>query len=241
MRLPRRSQRESGTTLVELAIAMFVLSIVLGSTYALLASVQTGYGRQVDRVSNGENAGLAMQHLEKEIQSAEAFSICSNSSCSSTVANGTSCTATSATSSSLTSCYLVTYTQTNASTRELTSPGPNAPFSCVQWRVTQVGTSPATYAFQSRRWQPDWENNASSLVTGWWYVTAPMPAVLASFVIPSDSMLGGRVVQVTISVNNQSATGLNATSNTTLTRQFAGSNIVAAPNPCIPPNGTVPS
>jgi hypothetical protein len=71
-----------------------------------------------------------------------------------------------------------------------------------------------------------------------------MPTAIMSLVVPSNSNLGGRVVQVTVGVNNQSAIKSathNYTSNTTLTRQLAGANIVAAPNPCIPPNGTVPS
>ncbi len=241
---PLPLREESGTTLVELLVTMLVLSLVLSSTYAILNSVQSGYGTQVDRTINATDAGLVMQQVEKEVQSAEAFSICSTSSCSTTLANGTSCTATSATSSSLTTCYLVAYTQTNASTREITSPGPNAPFSCVQWRVASLGTSPSTYAFESRRWQPDWENNSSALVTGWRYVSDPLPTISAAFVIPSTSLLGGRVVQVTIGVNNQSANktaGSNPTSKTTITRQLAGSNVVSAPNPCIPPNGAVPS
>jgi Tfp pilus assembly protein PilX len=235
---------ESGATLVEMLVVLLVLSLVLSSTYAILISVQSGLGTEVDRNANVQNAGLAMQQIEKEINGAEAFSICSNTSCSTTAANGTSCTATSLTASTLTTCYLVTYTQTNASTREITSPGPNAPFSCVEWRVAQVGSSPSTYSLETRRWQPDYEDNSSSLVTGWRFITDPMPATILSLVIPSNANLGGRVVQVTVSLNNQSAnksSTTNPTSKTTLTRQLAGVNIVAASDPCIPPNGTLPS
>jgi type II secretory pathway pseudopilin PulG len=241
----KRLRAESGTTLVEMLIVLSVLSLVLASTYAILISVQSGFGTQVDRNANAQNAGLAMQQIEKEAQSAEAFTICSSSTCDTShqVANGTSCPTTTWSVANALSCYLIVYTQTNASTRELTSPGPNAPFSCVEWRVVSLGTSPATYALETRRWQPDYEDN-SALVTGWRYITDPMPTVIAGYIIPSNTQLGGRVIQVTVSVNNQSANKTSAhsqTSNTTITRQFVGSNIVSAPNPCVPPNGTVPS
>ena len=246
--------REDGATLIELLISMSILGIVLAATFTVLVSVQRGLGIQIDRSANATQAGVVMQQLEKEIQSAEAFSVCSSYNCSATVPAGTPCTATSATSSSLTTCYLIVYTQTNASTRQGVSPGPNAPFSCVQWRVFQVQSSPAQYAFESRRWQPDWEANPSALVTGWRYVTDPLPTVSATFLVPSTAqnaaMLGGRLLRVSVSLNNQSANKTvsgNPTKDLTLTRDLTGSNVLStatstgAPNPCIWPNGTVPS
>lgn len=227
---------ESGTTLVELMISMMILGIVLAAIYSVLASVQSGFSAETDRSINATQAGLVMQQLAKEIQSAEAFSICSTANCSAVVASGASCT------TPTTPCYLVVYTQTNASTRQLSSPGPNAPFSCVEWRVAQVASSPVKYVFQSRRWQPDWENNPSALVTGWRYVSDSMPSITASYQIPSTSSFGGRLVQVTVTLNNQPATS-NRTSPMSVTRQLTGANVLssAAPNPCIPPNGTLPA
>lgn len=232
---------DNGTTLVELLIVMLILGVILPVGLRMLTSVQSSFNTQIDRGVNAAQVGLVMQQLEKEIQSAEAFNVCTAASCSTT---STSCTTTSVTPATLSTCYLVVYTQTNASTRELSSPGPNAPFSCVQWRITQVNTSPALYVFQSQRWQPDWEGNPAGLAIGWRYVSDPLPTVEATFSIDQTSLFGGRLMQVSVSVNNQSANKTasnNVTSKTTLTRQLMGSNIVAAPNPCIPPNGTVPS
>jgi type II secretory pathway component PulJ len=254
--IARARTGEEGTTLVELLISLSILGIVLGSVLAVMASVQKGLGTQIDRTANAMQAGVAMQQFQKEIQSAEAFTICSSSTCGTAnqLANGTSCTATSATTSSLTTCYLVVFTQTNAATRQATSPGPNAPFSCVQWRVASLGTTPAAYAIQSRRWQPDWETNASSLVTGWRYVTDALPTAAMTLVVPSTQMLGGRLIRVTVAVNNQSANKAsqgNPTNNLSITREFTGSNILSTynagtfstgnPNPCVPPTGTIPS
>jgi Tfp pilus assembly protein PilV len=245
---------EVGTTLVELLIVMLILGVILPVGLRMLTSVQSSFNTEIDRSVNATQAGLVMQQLEKEIQSAEAFALCATADCASTPipitdplygGNKTMCTATSATASSLSSCYFVVYTQTNASTRELSSPGPNAPFSCVQWRIYQVNSSPALYVFQSQRWQPDWEGNPAGLAIGWRYVSDPLPTVAATFTSFSPtSVFGGRLMEVSVSVNNQSANKTasnNITSSTTLTRQLTGSNIVAAPNPCIPPNGTVPS
>jgi prepilin-type N-terminal cleavage/methylation domain-containing protein len=227
---------ESGTTLVELMISMMILGIVLAAIYSVLASVQGGFSAETDRSVNASQAGLVMQQLAKEIQSAEAFSLCSTANCSTVVASGASCT------TPTTPCYLVVYTQTNASTRQIASPGPNAPFSCVEWRVAQVASSPVKYAFQSRRWQLDWENNPSSLVTGWRYVSDPLPSITASYLIPTTSAFGGRLMQVTVTLNNQ-PTNWNRTTPTSVTRQLTGANVLSAsaPNPCIPPNGTLPA
>ncbi len=227
---------ESGTTLVELMISMAILGIVLSSVYAVLASVQNGFNVETDRSINATQAGLVMQQLAKEIQSAEAFSICGDATCSTLVASGTSCT------TPTTACYLVVYTQTNASTRQTALPGPNAPFSCVEWQVAQIGSSPVMYAFQSRRWQPDWENNPATLVTGWRYVSDPMPSITASFLIRSDPAFGGRLLQATVALNNQPTTR-NRTSPVSVTRELTGANVLSstAPNPCVPPTGTLPA
>lgn len=233
---------ESGMTLVELLVSMAIFGIVITSVYAVLVSVQNGFSAETDRSINVNQAGLVMQQLAKETQSAEALSICQDTTCSSgnLLAWGQSCT------TPTTACYLVVYTQTNASTRQTLLPGPNAPFSCVQWRVSQVaGSSPAKYTFQSRRWQTDWEVNPSSLVTGWRNVSDQLPTLSATFQVPTA--FGGRLVQATVTLNNQ-PTSWNRTSNLSVTRQLTGANIVStsstnsgAPNPCIPPNGTVPA
>jgi type II secretory pathway pseudopilin PulG len=227
---------ESGTTLVELLVSMSILSIVLASVFAVITSVQKGYVTEEDRSVNATQVGLVMQQVEKEVQSAEAFSICSSSTCSTTLPIGTSCT------TPTTSCDLVIYTQTNANTRQAASPGPNAPFSCVQWHVAQVSSSPAQYAFLSRRWQPDWQTNPSVLVTPWRWVSDALASVSATFVVRSEAAFGGRLVRVTVAVNRQPTTR-TGTSTLSVTRDFVGSNVLSTstPNPCIPPAGTLPT
>lgn len=74
MRSPRGLvSREEGLTLVELLVAMSVLSIVLASVYGLLFSVQNGFERQVDRSTSLDQARLAMLQIDKEIRSASAY------------------------------------------------------------------------------------------------------------------------------------------------------------------------
>jgi hypothetical protein len=82
-------------------------------------------------------------------------------------------------------------------------------------------------------------------VTAWRNVSDPLPTLSATFQIPSA--FGGRLVQATVTLNNQPTTW-NRTSNLSVTRQLTGANILStsstnmgAPNPCIPPNGTVPA
>jgi prepilin-type N-terminal cleavage/methylation domain-containing protein len=228
-RRARVATDEAGMTLVEMLVSLTILGIALASVYGVLASVQTGFNTESDRSVNATQAGFAMQQLEKEIQSAEAFAICADATCSTVKSAGVTCSATG----SGADCYLVVYTQTNST------------FSCVEWQVAQVASSPAKYAFQSRRWQPDWENNPSALVMPWRNVTDPMPTVSASFLIPSTAAFGARLLQVSLTVNQQSA-NVNRTSPLTVTRQFTGSNVLSTstssgnPNPCIPPNGTLP-
>jgi prepilin-type N-terminal cleavage/methylation domain-containing protein len=235
----RTVSRDRGATLVELMISMSVLAVVLAAVFVVLISVQRAFTTQVDRSVNATQVGVVMQQLEKEIQSAEAFSICSNASCSTTLSTGSSCT------TPTTSCYLIVYTQTNASTRQAAS-SPSAPFSCVEWRVAQVGSSPVQYAFQSRRWQPDWQGNLASLVGGWRYVSIAMAKVQGTFTVPSTASFGGRLLQVTVAVNNQPSTR-SGTTDLSITRQLTGSNMLGtsttsgSPNPCVPPNGTVPA
>jgi prepilin-type N-terminal cleavage/methylation domain-containing protein len=241
LRKGRAGTDEAGMTLVEMLVSMTILGIALASVYGVLASVQTGFNVESDRSVNATQVGVAMQQLEKEIQSAEAFAVCLTADCRSLQSAGVLCPA----SGSASDCYLVVYTQTNATTRQVSSPGPNAPFSCVEWRVAQVASSPAQYALQSRRWQPDWENNPSVLATGWRNVTDPMPTVSASFQIVGTPAFGGRLLQVSVTVNQQPA-NWNRTSPLTVTRQLMGANVLSTsttsgnPNPCIPPNGTVP-
>jgi type II secretory pathway component PulJ len=230
---------ETGTTLVELLVSMSIMGVVLAAVFAVLTSVQKGFTTEEDRSVNATQVGLVMQQLGKEIQSAEAFSICSSSSCSATLAAGATCT------SPTTSCDLVAYTQTNANTRQAASPGPNAPFSCVQWHVAQVASSPIQYAFQSRRWQPDWESNPSVLVTPWRSVSDPLATVTASFLVRSNTAFGGRLLRVTVALNRQPSTR-TGTRPLSVTKEFMGANVLStsttsgAPNPCIPPTGTLP-
>ncbi len=243
---------ERGMTLVELTASMAILGIVLAAAYGVMASVQKGYERQVDRTVNVVQIGQAMQQLQKEIFSAEAIDICSNATCTSLVTNGTECT------TPTDQCYLLVYTQTNANSRELASPGPASPFTCVEWKVAQVAGSPTKYALLSRRWQSDYINNPGALVGGWRWVTDPMPILTASFVIPTSSnnaasfdvpadascdgcgAFGGRLLQVRLTMNNQPLTRVG-TSNISVMRQLTGANIVSSSyNPCIPPTGVIP-
>ncbi len=204
-----RLRDERGFTLVELLVTMSILSVVLASAYAVVASVQTGFENQSNRDTNVTQINLAMQELNREILSAQAFSVAHwNGSQFSLVATGSSDNA------------LIVYTQANATSREGSSPGPTAGFSCDEWRVVNN-------QLQVRRWAPNWRDNPGTLVQPW-RTLAQATQVSASFLMPGSADYGGRLLQATVNIN-QAPVGSQATHATSETTEFTGRNVQFAP------------
>ncbi|MEX1047102.1 MAG: prepilin-type N-terminal cleavage/methylation domain-containing protein [Actinomycetota bacterium] len=193
---------ERGMTLPELLVGMTLLVAVMSIVFTVLASVQEGYEDQSKRSINNDQMRLAIEQIDKEIRSANAFTVTTSAWVADTTqpVEGTN---------------LVVYTQTSADTRE-------GGFSCVQWRV-QGGE------LQSRRWPLNWESDADELITGWREVASSVivdPVTYANgtyFSIPSNVGYGDRLLRTQVVVNSSS--DLNETSNLKQTRDIAGRNV----------------
>ncbi len=61
---------EEGFTVIELAVAMFVLSVVLSVFFAALVSVQNAANREDHTGQNNDQARVAVEELDREIRSA---------------------------------------------------------------------------------------------------------------------------------------------------------------------------
>src|SRR5207237_3713242 len=111
----RPARRESGMTLIEMAIVLGLLSLVMGIFFPTLFAVQHAFERQSDRSQSNDQARLAVEELDREIRSGNVlYNPGSESDPANQVYPGMS---------------LRIYTQTNANSR---NPG----FRCVQWRIT---------------------------------------------------------------------------------------------------------
>lgn len=167
--LHRRLRDEAGMSLPELLVSMMILGIVLPAIYGVLWSMQRGFGDETNRSINNTQINLAVQKLDKEIQSAQAitvFKVTGTNTCGATSSiNGSYwCPVSPANGSAGNG--LVVYTQAYANNRELQSPGPSAGFSCIAYRVVLDATS-GLRMFQARRWPPDWRANPTALVGPW--------------------------------------------------------------------------
>lgn len=66
---------EEGMTLVEVLVASSLLVLVLGSVLGVLATVQQGFEREVDRAVGVDQARLAIEQIQHEVASARAVTV----------------------------------------------------------------------------------------------------------------------------------------------------------------------
>jgi prepilin-type N-terminal cleavage/methylation domain-containing protein len=167
---------QRGTTLLELIIAMSIMSIVMTVFGTTLASVQRGEVRQENLTQSLDDAQLALQHLDHEIRSGNvlydpALEGGSQSSC-------TGCVPT----------YTVrVYTQANADTRST--------YYCTLWKIDTNQT------LWTRQWPPSDPTSALP-----WRVVATgivsRTLGVAAFALDTDPLKGSRTLNVTLAVNN---------------------------------------
>jgi type II secretory pathway pseudopilin PulG len=179
-------------TLVELVIALSLLSLVLAIFLPTVWAVQRGFNRQSDRSQSNDQGRLAIEELDREIRSGNVLynpQSCPNypSTCNDP-GNGI-----------YPGMALMIYSQTNAPSR---NPG----FQCVQWRI--VGGQ-----LDRRAWSVDWRNDNNVSV---WRIVAdhivnqpnpPNPPVKPAFALDPDPAKGNRTVVVTLMVNENPASG----------------------------------
>jgi prepilin-type N-terminal cleavage/methylation domain-containing protein len=133
-----RPSGEAGFTLVELIVAMAILSIVLLVFTTTFASIQRAVSDQQVRSLNNDNVRLALENLDRVVRSGNVL-------IDPSVAD-TDCKA----SGSANQCLLA-YTQANGTTAQ--------PARCVQWRVEGM-------TLQTRYWLPAPASKAAT-VTNW--------------------------------------------------------------------------
>lgn len=79
-RIRQRAQGEGGMTLVEVLTVACLLTIVLGSVLGVVASVQQGFEKEIDRVTSVDQARLASEQVQRELFSARAVTVTDNTS-----------------------------------------------------------------------------------------------------------------------------------------------------------------
>jgi prepilin-type N-terminal cleavage/methylation domain-containing protein len=182
-RLSLRS--EEGYTLIEMAAAMTILALVSIVYLGVMASVQKDFERQSDRSFDNDEARLAVEHLDREIRSGN---VLYDPSLESDPANDI-----------YPGMSLRIYTQTNANIR---NPGNR----CVQWRVVNG-------ELQRRDWATTWQSDGN--ITPWRVVAEnivnqpnpPNPPTVPAFQLDPDPNKGGRIIVVTILVNENPDSG----------------------------------
>lgn len=174
----RLRRGEQGMTLVELLIAMSILSIVLIVFGSVLASVQRAVVRQDSLSQTLDQARLAMQQLDRELRSGNVL----NDPALENAPAGTP--------GSIASCYgclpgytLRVYTQTKSN------------FKCVLWKID------ANQQLLTREWppQPDFLPHPWRVVaTGVVNLSLSQPA----FSLDPDPLKGGRTLNVVFALNS---------------------------------------
>jgi prepilin-type N-terminal cleavage/methylation domain-containing protein len=139
MRDPRatRPSSEAGFTLVELIVAMAILSLVLLVFTTTFSSIQRAVSDQQVRSVNNDNVRLALENLDRLVRSGNVLI--------DPAVTDTDCKA----SGSAYQCLLA-YTQANGTTSQ--------PARCIQWRVE--GTT-----LQTRYWLPAPASKAATVTT----------------------------------------------------------------------------
>ena len=170
-------------TLVEMLIAMSILSVVLLVFTTVLASVQGGVDRQDYLSQTLDQARLSIQQLDRELRSGNVlYDPALENAVVGTPGRVSSC------SGCLPGYTLRVYTQTNADTR--------GTYECVLWKV-------ANQQVMVRMWPPlepadatAWRVVATGIVNH--SLSSPVPA----FTLDPDPLKGGRTLDVIYAVNS---------------------------------------
>jgi prepilin-type N-terminal cleavage/methylation domain-containing protein len=207
----RRLRSQAGFTLVEMLIAMSLLTIVMVVFLSALVTSQTTVNRSTVRSISNDQSRLAIQELDKEIRSGNVLYDPANCPPPPVDPSGPpTCDPAQGITQNMT---LLIYTQTNANSR---NPGNQ----CVQWRITPV--SGGLSQLQRRAWSVNWQTD--SIVFGWRDVAVNVVnrqppgtgTAVPAFALDPAAAYGSRVVQVTILTNGdpnntQSSTVTNTT------------------------------
>jgi prepilin-type N-terminal cleavage/methylation domain-containing protein len=162
---------EAGMTLVELTVAMAILSVVLTVFLTTFVTVQRAATREDLQSQNNNNTRLALENMDRLVRSGN---VLYDPASPSSNPHLTGCAAYQ--------CFLV-YTQANGTTAQ--------PSTCVEWKVTSGGLSTRSWLPAPAVFSPTaWRVVASGVLN---QVVSPN---LKTFQIDSDPLKGGRTVDV---------------------------------------------
>ncbi len=167
-----RLRPQEGMTLVEMMVTTALLGVVSAMFMAIMASVQSGVEKQIDRSNDNDQVRLAVQQLDREIRSGN---VLYNPNNTAYLPSGTPA-----------GMGMLVYTQNNANIR---NPGNR----CVQWRIING-------ELQRRDWATGdptgtvstWRVIADNVVN------ATLSPQVPAFVLDTDPNKGSRIVNVTI-------------------------------------------
>jgi len=213
-----RLRSQDGFTLVEMLIAMSLLTVVMVVFLSALVTSQTTVNRSTVRSVSNDQSRLAIQELDKEIRSGNVLYNPANCPPPPVNPGGPpTCDPALGITQNMT---LLIYTQTNANSR---NPGNQ----CVQWRITPISTDGIS-TLQRRAWSVNWQTD--SIVFGWRDVAVNVVnrqppgsgTAVPAFALDPEPAYGSRVVKVTILTNGDP----NNTESTTVTNttELAGRN-----------------
>lgn len=160
---------EVGMTLVELVVAMAILSIVLTVFLTTFVVVQKAATTEDLQSQNNNNTRLALENMDRLVRSGN---VLYDPASPSTNPNTTGCAAYQ--------CFLV-YTQANGTTAQ--------PSTCVEWRVTGGG-------LETRSWVPGQVPAAAWRVVASGVLNQVVSPGLNTFQIDADPLKGGRTIDV---------------------------------------------
>jgi type II secretory pathway pseudopilin PulG len=171
--------RESGMTLIELAVSVGILVIVLGGIMIVLPSIQNSLNRQTNRTQSNDQARLAAEELDREIRSGNLLYDPQYES----------------------DPYmsLRIYTQANADTRE----GGNR---CVQWRITEQKLQRRAW---SVNWQAENGVVEAWRVVATGIANKSVNPTVKAFKLDPDPAKGNRTLIVTILSRTSTSAGSN--------------------------------
>jgi len=181
-RLSRRGN-DRGMTLVELLVAMVVLSIALAMVYGAVILVMRMINESQQSSEAVSEARLALMTIDRQVRSGNVLFSPENEP-------GPDNTCTAVTGDNSGTCMRV-YTQANGNQK------------CVQWQVTDDGTGAGTSVLRMRSWETTWETTGG--VTDWGIAarglvvgTPAAPFKLQGALTPYDE----RLLQVDIGVRD---------------------------------------
>lgn len=201
-------------TLIEVMVAIALMSFVGVIFFSQLSSVQRVTVQQADRSQNNDSALRAIHELERQVRSANVLY--------------NPATETANAAHGIVPGYtLRLYHQAHADVTA--APVPNR---CGQWRIFEE-------RLEYREWEPQWSANPlSAYITGWQIKAEDIVNLAVSrpaFVLASQAKYGGRLLNVELVTSVNGANGRPTSIKSSIAGRNAGFDFIAGVCDDIPP------